>query len=149
MTASRRLARSRCCWRLLRCLYSRRACSRCRRSRRRGDDLTGTLTAAQRATLEQKLSAFEQRKGSQVAVLIVPTTEPEDIAQYSMRVVDQWKLGRGKVNGKRVDDGALLLVAKNDRRMRIEVGYGLEGVLTGRHLQPHHRGNHLAAVPPG
>jgi uncharacterized protein len=88
-------------------------------------DLTGTLTAEQQASLESKLSAFESRKGSQVSVLIVPTTEPEDIAQFSIRVVEQWKLGRRKV-----DDGALLLIAKNDRRLRIEVGYGLEGVLT-------------------
>jgi uncharacterized protein len=87
-------------------------------------DLTGTLTAAQQATLEEKLSAFEARKGSQIAVLIVPSTEPEDIAQYSIRVVEQWKLGRAQS-----DDGALLLVAKNDRRMRIEVGQGLEGAL--------------------
>jgi uncharacterized protein len=93
-------------------------------------DLTGTLNESQRAALEQKLLGFEQRKGSQVALLIVPTTEPEDIAQYSIRVVEQWKLGRHEVNGKRVDDGALLLVAKNDRRMRIEVGHGLEGALT-------------------
>jgi uncharacterized protein len=61
---------------------------------------------------------------------MVPTTQPEEIEQYSIRVAEQWKLGRGKVNGKKVDDGALLVVAKNDRRMRIEVGYGLEGVLT-------------------
>jgi uncharacterized protein len=88
-------------------------------------DLTGTLTAGQQAALEQKLSAFESAKGSQFAVLIVPTTEPEDIAQYSIRVFDQWKLGR-----KNVDDGALLLVAKNDRRVRIEPARGLEGVLT-------------------
>ncbi len=87
-------------------------------------DLTGTLTAAQQATLEEKLSSFEARKGAQLAVLIVPTTEPEDIEQYSIRVVDQWKLGR-----EASDDGALLLVAKNDRRMRIEVGQGLEGAL--------------------
>jgi uncharacterized protein len=87
-------------------------------------DLTGTLTAEQQATLEDKLRAFEARKGAQLAVLIVPTTEPEDIAQYGIRVVDAWKLGR-----ERVDDGALLIVAKNDRRMRIEVGYGLEGAL--------------------
>jgi len=93
-------------------------------------DLTGTLTAEQQAALEQKLAAFEASKGSQLAVLIVPTTHPEEIEQYSIRVVDQWKLGRGTVGGKRVDDGALLLVAKNDHRMRIEVGYGLEGVLT-------------------
>lgn len=88
-------------------------------------DQTGTLTAEQQAALEDKLAAFEARKGSQLAVLIVPTTEPEDIAAYSIRVVEAWKLGR-----KKVDDGALLIVAKNDRRMRIEVGYGLEGVLT-------------------
>jgi len=88
-------------------------------------DLTGTLTAEQQAAIEQKLAAFEARKGSQLAVLIVPTTQPEDIAQYSIRVVEQWKLGREKV-----DDGALLIVAKNDRRLRIEVGQGLEGVLT-------------------
>jgi uncharacterized protein len=88
-------------------------------------DLTGTLTAEQQAALEQKLAAFEAAKGSQFAVLIVATTEPEDIAQYSIRVFDQWKLGR-----KNVDDGALLLVARNDRRMRIEPARGLEGVLT-------------------
>jgi len=93
-------------------------------------DLTGTLTPGERSALEQKLAAFEQRKGAQVAVLIVPTTKPEEIEQYSIRVVDEWKLGRGEVNGQRVDDGALLLVAKNDRRVRIEVGYGLEGALT-------------------
>jgi uncharacterized protein len=93
-------------------------------------DLTGTLTAEQQGALEQKLAAFEARKGSQLAVLIVPTTRPEEIEQYSIRVVDQWKLGRGTVNGKKVDDGALLLIAKDDHRMRIEVGYGLEGVLT-------------------
>jgi uncharacterized protein len=88
-------------------------------------DQTGTLTSAERAALEQKLAAFEQRKGAQIAVLIVPTTEPEAIEQYSIRVVDEWKLGREKS-----DDGALLLVAKDDREMRIEVGRGLEGVLT-------------------
>lgn len=88
-------------------------------------DLTGTLTAPQRAALEEKLAAFETRKGAQLAVLIVPTTEPEAIEQYSIRVVDAWKLGR-----KASDDGALLLVARNDRRVRIEVGRGLEGALT-------------------
>ncbi|HEY7377560.1 MAG TPA: YgcG family protein [Steroidobacteraceae bacterium] len=87
-------------------------------------DLTGTLSAEQTAALEQKLSDFEARKGSQLAVLIVPTTEPEDIAGFGIRVADAWKLGR-----KGVDDGAILLVAKNDRRMRIEVGRGLEGVM--------------------
>src|SRR5579862_7043544 len=59
-------------------------------------DLTGTLTAAEQAELEQKLSAFEARKGAQIAVLVVPTTAPEDIAQYSIRVVESWKLGRAK-----------------------------------------------------
>jgi uncharacterized protein len=93
-------------------------------------DLTGTLTAAQQAAIEEKLAAFEARKGSQLALLIVPTTAPEAIEQFSIRVVDQWKLGRKQAGGKRVDDGALLLVAKNDRRIRIEVGYGLEGALT-------------------
>ena len=88
-------------------------------------DLTGTLTAGQQTALEQKLSAFESAKGAQLAVLIVPTTQPEAIEQYSIRVVDAWKLGR-----KGVDDGALLLVAKDDHRVRIEVGRGLEGVLT-------------------
>jgi len=87
-------------------------------------DLTGTLAADQSSALEAKLAAFEQSKGSQVVVLIVPTTQPEVIEQYSIRVVDQWKLGRGKV-----DDGVLLLVALNDRKVRIEVGYGLEGAL--------------------
>jgi uncharacterized protein len=87
-------------------------------------DLTGTLTAEQQAALEDKLRVFEARKGSQLAVLIVPTSEPEAIEQYSIRVVDAWKLGR-----EGPDDGALLLVAKNDRNMRIEVGYGLEGAL--------------------
>ena len=88
-------------------------------------DLTGTLSADQQTALEQKLAAFEAAKGSQLAVLIVPTTQPEEIEQYSIRVFDQWKLGR-----KNIDDGALLLVAKNDRRVRIEPARGLEGVLT-------------------
>jgi len=88
-------------------------------------DLTGTLNAGQRQMLEERLAALEAQKGSQVAVLIVPSTAPEDIAAYSIRVVEQWKLGR-----RGVDDGALLLVAKDDHRVRIEAGYGLEGVLT-------------------
>lgn len=88
-------------------------------------DLTGTLTAEQQTQLEQKLAAFESAKGSQLAVLIVPTTAPEAIEPYSIRVVDEWKLGR-----KNVDDGALLIIARNDHRVRIEVGRGLEGVLT-------------------
>jgi uncharacterized protein len=88
-------------------------------------DLTGTLSTEQKMALEQKLQAFEASKGSQIAVLLVPSTEPDSIEQYSMRVAEQWKLGR-----KGVDDGALLLIAKDDRTLRIEVGYGLEGVLT-------------------
>jgi uncharacterized protein len=88
-------------------------------------DLTGTLTAAQQSALEDKLAAFEARKGAQIAVLILPTTEPEDIAQFGVRLLESWKLGR-----KGVDDGAALIVAKEDRAMRIEVQYGLEGVLT-------------------
>lgn len=87
-------------------------------------DLTGTLSPTQRATLEARLKEFELRKGSQIAVLVVPTTQPEAIEQYSIRVVEQWKLGR-----KGVADGLLLLVAKNDRKIRIEVGRGLEGVV--------------------
>ena len=88
-------------------------------------DLTGTLTGAQRANLESELAEFEARKGAQIAVLIVATTQPEAIEQYSIRVVDAWKLGREKP-----DDGALLLVAMQDRALRIEVGRGLEGALT-------------------
>ncbi|TPW12567.1 MAG: hypothetical protein FD130_1737 [Halothiobacillaceae bacterium] len=88
-------------------------------------DQTATLTPEQKATLEQTLRTFEAKKGSQLAVLIVPSVVPETIEQYALRVVEQWKLGR-----KRVDDGALLLVAKEDRTLRIEVGYGLEGALT-------------------
>lgn len=88
-------------------------------------DQTGTLTAEQKAALEQTLAAFEARKGSQLAVLMVGTTAPEDIEQFSLRVAEQWKLGR-----KKVDDGAILVVAKDDRAVRIEVGYGLEGALT-------------------
>jgi uncharacterized protein len=87
-------------------------------------DTTGTLSAQNIARLEQKLAAFEQEKGVQVAVLMVPTVEPESIEQYAVRVFEQWKLGR-----KRIDDGVLLVVAKNDRKLRIEVGYGLEGAI--------------------
>jgi uncharacterized protein len=87
-------------------------------------DLTGTLTREQQAGLERMLQEFEARKGSQLAILMVPTTAPEAIEQYALRVAEQWKIGR-----KKVDDGAILVVAKNDRALRIEVGYGLEGVL--------------------
>ena len=87
-------------------------------------DTTGTLNREQVTALEQRLAAFEARKGVQLAVLMVPSTRPETIEQYALRVAEQWKLGRSKV-----DDGALLVVAKEDRTLRIEVGYGLEGVL--------------------
>jgi uncharacterized protein len=87
-------------------------------------DQTGTLTAEQRAALERMLEQFEARKGSQIAVVMVKTTGGEPIEQYALRIGEQWKLGR-----KGVDDGALLVVAKDDRAMRIEVGYGLEGAL--------------------
>lgn len=87
-------------------------------------DLTNTLSTAEQQALAQKLSAFSQEKGSQIAVLIVPTTQPEDIAQYSLRVAEAWKIGRDKE-----DDGVIILLAKNDRKMRIEVGYGLEGAI--------------------
>ena len=91
---------------------------------RRVTDLTATLSADQVAALESKLAAFEAKKGSQIAVLIVPTTQPEDIAQFGIRVADQWKIGR-----KKIDDGVILIVAKDDRKLRIEVGYGLEGAI--------------------
>jgi uncharacterized protein len=87
-------------------------------------DQTGTLSSADVASLTQTLKNLEARKGSQVAVLIVPTTAPETIEQYSIRVAEAWKIGR-----KKIDDGALLVVAKDDRKLRIEVGYGLEGAL--------------------
>lgn len=87
-------------------------------------DLTGTLSQQDQAALENQLAQLEQRKGSQIAILLVPTTQPETVEQYALRVAEEWKLGRGKV-----DDGVLILLAKNDRKMRIEVGYGLEGAI--------------------
>ena len=88
-------------------------------------DRTMTLSQAEQAALDATLRDFEARKGSQVAVLIVPTTAPESIEQFSIRVAEAWKIGRRKV-----DDGAILVIAKDDRKLRIEVGYGLEGALT-------------------
>jgi len=88
-------------------------------------DQTGTLSGGDAAALNQTLRNFEARKGSQIAVLIVPTTDGEAIEQFSLRVAEAWKIGR-----KKIDDGALLVIAKNDRHLRIEVGYGLEGALT-------------------
>ena len=87
-------------------------------------DQTGTLTREQQAGLERMLQEFEARKGTQIAVLMVVSTKPEPIEQYALRVGEQWKIGR-----KKVDDGAILVVAKDDRALRIEIGYGLEGVL--------------------
>lgn len=87
-------------------------------------DLTQTLSSEQITALTAQLARLEQAKGSQLAVLIVPTTGDESIEQFGIRVVDVWKLGR-----KGVDDGVLLLVAKSDRTVRIEVGRGLEGAL--------------------
>lgn len=87
-------------------------------------DQTSTLSSGDIAALDQKLRDFEERKGTQIAVLIVPTTSPETIEQFSLRVAEAWKIGR-----KKIDDGAILVVAKDDRTLRIEVGYGLEGAL--------------------
>jgi uncharacterized protein len=87
-------------------------------------DLTGTLSRDQAAALEADLAQFEKSRGSQIAVLLVPSTQPETIEEFSIRVAEIWKLGR-----KGVDDGILVLVAKNDRKLRIEVGRGLEGAI--------------------
>jgi uncharacterized protein len=87
-------------------------------------DLTQTLTAQQQQAIEHDLAELQARKGAQIAVLIVPSTQSESIEQYARRILDAWQLGR-----KGVDDGALLLVAKDDRRLRIETQYGLEGVI--------------------
>ena len=87
-------------------------------------DQTGTLSDAQRAALEAKLAAYEQAAGPQIVVLMVPTTRPEDIAAYAFRVADSWKIGR-----REVGDGLLLVVAKNDRQLRIEVAKALEGAV--------------------
>ncbi|MEO8858489.1 MAG: TPM domain-containing protein [Burkholderiaceae bacterium] len=87
-------------------------------------DTTGTLQADQKAALEAKLADFEQRKGSQIVVLMVPTTQPEDISSYANRVANAWKIGR-----RDVGDGVLLLVAKDDRKVRIEVAKTLEGAI--------------------
>jgi uncharacterized protein len=92
-------------------------------------DQIGMLTANQRATLENVLQEYEQRSGAQIAILLMSKTEPEAIEQYSIRVMDAWKLGR-----KGIDDGVLLLVAKDNppalRRLRIEAGRGVQGSLT-------------------
>ena len=88
-------------------------------------DTVGLLSPATKTSLEATLKSLESSKGSQVLVLIVDTTEGEAIEQFSIRVAEKWKIGR-----KKIDDGAILVVAKADRGIRIEVGYGLEGVLS-------------------
>jgi uncharacterized protein len=116
-------------------------------------DLTNTLDAQQRAALEARLAALEQAKGAQVAVLLAPTFQPESIEQFGIRLADAWKLGR-----KGVDDGAILLIAKDDRQLRIEVGYGLEGALNdatakriiSEIITPHFRqGGYYAGIDAG
>ncbi|MEJ2521806.1 MAG: YgcG family protein [Gammaproteobacteria bacterium] len=90
----------------------------------RVNDVAGALNSVQRIAIEEKLASLEMETGAQIAVLLVPTTRPESIEQYAFRVAESWRLGR-----EGVDDGALLVVATEDRRLRIEVGYGLEGAI--------------------
>jgi len=87
-------------------------------------DLTATLAAGQVAALDESLAAIEREKGAQVAILLLPTTQPETIEDFGVRLAEAWKVGRRGVN-----DGVIVIVAKNDRKMRIEVGYGLEGAI--------------------
>lgn len=116
-------------------------------------DLTGTLNVQQRAALEARLAALERAKGAQVAVLLAPTFRPETIEQFGIRLADAWRLGR-----KGVDDGAILLIAKDDHELRIEVGYGLEGALNdatakrivSEIIVPHFRqGDYYAGIDAG
>jgi uncharacterized protein len=93
--------------------------------RARVNDLTGTLSASQREALEQKLTTFETRKGAQIFILVLPSVQPETVAEFGVRVFDAWKIGR-----KNTSDGVLLLIAKDDRKLNITVGRGLEGALT-------------------
>lgn len=92
--------------------------------KQRVNDLSGTLTSAQIENLEAKLNRLEREKGSQIFVLIVPTSAPEELSQFSIRVAEEWKAGR-----KGIDDGVILIVARSDRALRIEVGRGLEGAI--------------------
>lgn len=87
-------------------------------------DLTGTLSPADQSALTERLATLEKETGAQVVILMLPSTSPESIEQFGIRLADAWKIGRGKV-----DDGVIVIVAKDDRRMRIEVGYGLEGAI--------------------
>lgn len=123
------------------------------RLKARVTDLTGTLTQAQLQSLEATLGAFEQRRGSQIAVLLLPSTKPETIEQYSIRVAESWKIGRS-----RVGDGVILVIAKDDHKLRIEVGRGLEGAIPdvvakrviGEVITPHFRsGNYYGGIANG
>lgn len=87
-------------------------------------DLTGTLTGDQQTQLGNRLASLERDKGAQIAILLLPTTQPESIEAFGIRLAEAWKIGR-----KGVDDGIIVIVAKNDRTLRIEVGYGLEAVI--------------------
>ena len=116
-------------------------------------DQTATLSAAQSTALEAKLAALEREKGAQLAVLMVTTVQPETVNEYALRVAESWKLGR-----KDIDDGVLLLIAKDDRKLRIEVGYGLEGALNdatakriiSETITPHFRqGDYFAGIDAG
>jgi uncharacterized protein len=116
-------------------------------------DVTATLTAQQRDALEKKLAALEARKGAQVVVLMVPTTAPEAIEPYALRVAEAWRIGRGGT-----DDGVVLVIAKDDRKLRIEVGYGLEGavpdalakrVIAERIVPRFYEGDYAAGVSDG
>src|SRR5437879_1402442 len=116
-------------------------------------DLTGTLSASQLRDLDSRLSDFERGKGSQIAVLMLPSTQPETIEEYSIRVADAWKIGRA-----RVDDGVILVVAKDDRNLRVEVGRGLAGAtpdavakrVVSDVIAPHFRsGDFYGGVAPG
>jgi uncharacterized protein len=120
---------------------------------RRVTDLTATLTPGEVATLEGRLEAFEAARGSQIAVLMLPTLQGEDIAQFGIRVAERWKIGRA-----RIDDGVILIVAKDDRQMRLEVGYGLEGAIPdavakrviAEVIAPHFRdGSYYAGIDAG
>ena len=122
---------------------ARTALRRSRRCARASPISRSTLSAAETQALEAKLAAGSSETGNQLAVLIVPTTQPEPIEAYSIRVAEAWKIGR-----KGQDNGALFLVAKNDRKLRIEVGYGLEGVLTDVTSRRIIAENDRAAVPP-
>ena len=116
--------------------------------RARVTDLTNTLSASDQQALEAKLAAWERDSGNQMVVLVIPSTKPEPIEAYSIRVADAWKIGR-----KGQDNGVLFLIAKDDRKLRLEVGYGLEGVLTdatsrriiAETVAPYFRQNQFAA----